>query len=428
MKNILVLIIFCILFNSAYSQRNITVNKTKSTPENAVYQPIPEEPTICINPTNVKNIIAGANIDYYYYTFDGGLTWGEGRLPGPVVYGDPVVYFDKYGTAYYTHLGTFKNTGIYISKSTNGGKSWSNSSRIYGNDEGAPFMDKQWIISDITNSQYKDNIYIGWTVFDKYESHDKKDSSRILFVRSTDLGVSFSQPISISDIGGDCLDDDSTVEGAVPCVSPEGDVYIAWSGPRGIEFDRSTDGGLTFGKDKFVTEQVKGWAYDIPGLYRSNGLPFTACDVSNSRYKGTIYINFSDERYGDHDIFIIKSTDKGISWNRPVKVNNDKQGNKKEQFMSHFCVDPVSGIINVLFYDRRNYVEGSMKTDIYLARSTDGGISFKNIKVSKTPFTPKSEVFFGDYIGISSYNNMVTAIWMRMDEGVLTLQNYTHQY
>jgi hypothetical protein len=65
-------------------------------------------------------------------------------------------------------------------------------------------------------------------------------------------------------------------------VGPNGEIFLAWSGPLGIMFDKSTDGGVTFGKEVFVTSQPGGRDFNVPGIYRCNGLPITACDVSNS--------------------------------------------------------------------------------------------------------------------------------------------------
>jgi hypothetical protein len=107
--------------------------------------------------------------------------------------------------------------------------------------------------------------------------------------------------IRISDKGGDCRDSDNTVEGAVPTVGPNGEVYISWSGPLGLMFDKSTDGGDTFGKDIFVTSQPEGWNFDVQRIYRCNGFPVTACDINYSPYQGTIYIMWSDQRNGIDD-------------------------------------------------------------------------------------------------------------------------------
>jgi len=83
-------------------------------------------------------------------------------------------------------------------------------------------------------------------------------------------------------------------------------------------------------------------------------------------------------------------------------------------------------VINVLFYDRRNY--NNKKTDVFLARSNDGGTTFKNHKVSDSPFIPDKEIFFGDYIGVNSYNDLVTCLWTRMDDKILSVRNYTNQF
>ncbi|MCP4291287.1 MAG: T9SS type A sorting domain-containing protein, partial [bacterium] len=53
--------------------------------------------------------------------------------------------------------------------------------------------------------------------------------------------------------------------------------------------------------------------------------------------------------------------------------------------------------------------------------SNDGGISFANIPVSESSFTPWSSVFFGDYIGIDSFDGTIQTTWMSMDEGDLSV-------
>ena len=77
-------------------------------------------------------------------------------------------------------------------------------------------------------------------------------------------------------------------------------------------FDKSTDDSLTFGTDKFVTTEPEGWDFSVPNIYHANKQPVTACDVSNSPYRGNIYVQWSDQRNGadNTDIFFIKSTDK----------------------------------------------------------------------------------------------------------------------
>lgn len=155
---------------------------------------------------------------------------------------------------------------------------------------------------------------------------------------------------------------------------------MAWSGPLGIEFDKSTDGGRTFSSDKLVTSQPGGWNFIVPGLSRCNGFPVTACDLSTSQFRGTVYVLWSDQRNGEHDtdVFLIKSTDAGQTWGQVRRVNDDTT--HREQFFPWLAVDPMSGFLYIVFYDRRN--TSGDTTDVYMAKSTDGGATFQNVRIS----------------------------------------------
>lgn len=376
----------------------------------------PEEVTICVNPTDSQNLVAGSNLDFYYYSNDGGWTWMEGLLSSSIgIWGDPCVIFDAEGNLYYGHLsnpieGDFIDR-IVVQKSTDGGRTWNDGAGIGLNPP--KDQDKEWLAADLTDSPFRNNIYVAWTEFDRYGSPDPEDRTRILFSYSGDSGDHWSKPVVISDATGNCLDGDNTVEGAVPAVGPQGEVYLSWGGPLGIMFDRSFDGGKTFGKDIFVTSQPGGWNIDIPGIYRCNGMPVTACDTSHSPYRGNIYIMWSDQRNGhyDTDVFLIKSTDGGDTWGPIVRVNDDSPG--RHQFFPWMTIDQSNGNIYVVFYDRRDSNDNS--TEVYIAKSSDGGETFKNYKVSDFPFSPVSGIFFGDYINIAASNGKIYPIWGRMD-------------
>ncbi len=395
---------------------NIQVNQSSSGYE-------PEEVTIAINPVNPLNLAAGANLDYYYYSMNGGLTWNEGHLTSSLgVWGDPSVTFDASGNLYYAHLsnptvGGYWLDRIVVQKSIDGGMNWNDGAEAGLNPPKE--QDKEWISVDMTGSPYHNTLYMAWTEFDNYGSTNPADSSRILFSRSTDAGGSWMQPVRVCDTAGNCLDGDSTVEGAVPTVGPQGEVYVSWAGPRGILFDKSLDGGSTFGRDIFVTSQPGGWDFSVSGIYRCNGLPVTACDVSNSPFRGNIYVLWSDQRNGstNTDVFIIKSVDGGDSWGNVVRVNNDTS--RRQQFFPWMAIDDSTGYIYVVFYDRRN--TNGDATDVYVAKSTDGGESFTNFKVSVSSFVPTASVFFGDYTNIAAHNRKIYPIWMRLDQSTLSV-------
>ncbi|MCX6305492.1 MAG: T9SS type A sorting domain-containing protein [Bacteroidetes bacterium] len=376
----------------------------------------PNEPSICINPKNPLQMVCGANSDNYYYSTDGGITWNSGILTSSMgVYGDPVVIADTAGNFYYFHLSD--PTGpewldrVVCQKSVNGGQTWNDGSFMGLN--GTKDQDKEWAVVNTLNNE----IYTCWTQFDKYGSAAILDSTCILFSSSADGGITWTNAKRINRVDGDCLDTDNTVEGAVPAVGPVGEVYVSWAGPAGLVFTKSTDGGITWPDGNiFIGNIPGGWAFTVPGMSRANGLPVTCCDLSNGPHRGTIYINWSDQRNGttDTDIWVVKSTDGGLNWSMPKRVNDDPPG--RHQFLTWMTVDQFTGFIYFVFYDRRNYTDN--KTDVYMAVSRDGGESFRNFIVSEAPFTPNASLFFGDYTNIAASNNIVRPVWTSRSQGV----------
>ncbi len=406
---------FCVLsplFTLCHAYENVQVNG----------YPNPEETSIAINPTNPDHIIGVAQVPCrYYISEDCGASWENGLLDDPFELGDPTIAFDHLGNAYYCYIGTFYHSGIFINRSLDGGHTWSaQPPAVIEHDSGAPFEDKSYLHVDQTHSPYRGNIYVAWTQFDHYQGSAPSDSTRILFSRSDDMALTFSEPVRVSDKGGNCLDNDDTVEGAVPSVGPDGTVYLAWSGPRGIEFDLSTDGGLTFGIDKVISDQPGGWDFGVPDLDRCNGFPITKVDISQSPFSGRIYVCWSDQRFGDTDVFLISSDDRGDSWSPRVRINTDTLSNGRDQFFPWMDVDPVTGIIYVVFYDRREHAD-NRQTDVYLATSIDGGVTFTDEKISDSPFQIDPSAFFGDYIGLAAYAGHVRPLWVRMDGAELSL-------
>ena len=312
--------------------------------------------------------------------------------------------------------------GIFVSRSDDGGESWNRPVPVVDHiNTVEPFEDKPWLATDnVEASPHSGNLYVAWTRFDVYGSADPADSTHVLFSRSVDGGQTFSVPIRISDSGGDAVDSDDTVEGAVPAVGPGGEVYVAWAGPRGIVFDRSRDGGWTFGDDRVIAENPGGWDIPLPGMPRHNGMPVTGVDVSSGPDRGSVYVNWIDARNGDPDVFVSASRDGGESWGEPVRVNDDPPGNGKAQLFTWMAVDPVDGSVNLVFLDRRD-TEGAAQR-VTVARSTDGGRTFVNLPVDQEPFTCPEAVFYGDYLAVSAFGGRVVAAWPHcLENGDLAL-------
>ena len=397
----------------------------------------PAEVSVAINPKNPDNVI-GASFQsgrppraragsYTYLSMDGGKTWKTVPTPNPdnLVQGDDVVVFANDGTAYHAHLSfdgirvprpPRADNAIAINTSRDGGLTWTDGiPTVRHINSVTPFEDKPGIVVDnAPNSPNKGLVYVAWTRFDVYGSSNPDHKSHIYFSRSTNGGKTFSPPIRISDVPGDCVDSDNTVEGAVPAVGPNGEVYVIWAGPLGLVFDKSTDGGLTFGQDQKISDFPGGWDFSVEGLARANGMPNTGVDLSNGPNKGTLYVNWIDHRNGDPDVFVMSSRDGGKTWTDAVRVNDDAPKNGKVQFFTWMSVDPVDGSVNIVFYDRRD--GKGTETGLTMARSVDGGKRFVNHKIELHPFSFGSPVFFGDYSGISAYDGRVIPIFMHFNE------------
>lgn len=379
-------------------------------------QNTPSEPSIVIDPNNTDIQFAASNINNYYVSTDNGMTWSENTLSSSLgVWGDPSLAIDNSGDFYFFHLSNPTTGGSWIDrivcqKSTNKGMSW-NDGTFFGLNA-SKAQDKEWVTIDRTNN----NIYLLWTEFDSYGSDSASCKTRILFTKSTDGAATWSTPVKVNSVDGDCVDSDLTVEGAVPAIGPSGEIYTAWTGPNGLVFNKSIDQGSTWLDSEISIDTMPGgWDYNIPGIDRCNGLPIIKCDTSGGANHGTIYVNWTDQRNGtnDTDVWLKKSTDGGNTWSDIIRVNDDDIGS--QQFLTWMDIDQTTGYIYCVFYDRRHHTDNY--TDVYLAQSIDGGQTFKNVKISESAFLPSSSVFFGDYTNISAHNGVIRPIWNRMDAG-----------
>lgn len=392
----------------------------------------PAEVAIAINPKNPDNIIAvsmqrsglgGLPVsNYAYVTDDGGKRWKTvaAHNPRAIRQGDDAITIDSEGVAHRSYI-SFDGirvarppkavNGIFVSSSHDGGLNWNHPVAVVDHiNTVMPFEDKPWIRTDNTpDSPHRNNLYIAWTRFDEYGSRDPDCKTHIYFSRSTDRGRSFMVPLRISDSAGDCVDSDNTVEGAVPAVGTKGEVYVVWSGLKGLIFDKSTDGGYNFGQDRVIGQNKGGWDIPLPGMERHNGMPVTGVDHSTGARRGTLYINWIDERNGDTDVFVMSSSNGGETWSETVRVNDDPLHNGKAQLFTWMAIDPVDGSVNVVFLDRRD--QQGNKMGVTVARSTDGGKTFVNYRINQEPFECDPNLFFGDYIGIDAYNGLVASVF-----------------
>jgi hypothetical protein len=96
-----------------------------------------------------------------------------------------------------------------------------------------------------------------------------------------------------------------------------------------------------------------------------------------------------------------------------------------DRFNHWLSTDPVTGDVNVSFYDTRNDTTGSRyMTDVYLSQSTNGGASWSpNVRVTTVSSNehdcngvfPCAGINYGnqqgDYEGLVSYGGVSHPIW-----------------
>ncbi len=365
------------------------------------------ETTIAANPTDPLNLVGAWN-DYfvvnpgqntvigYGWTTDGGQTWQSSRinfssLPSSQSTGDPAVTVDSQGNFYLGILAYSGSAdGILVAKSTDGGATWQEPVRV---DNGG---DKEFLTVDPAN----DNIYIVWSNFQSFVQ-------TIFFSKSTDGGASFTPRRAISTAA-------SSGNGPYPAVGPNGEIYVVWSDfDTTLFFDRSFDQGETWlDPDLTVTRTIDAPRSPLNGGFRNPLIPAIAVDRTNGPFRGRIYVVWADERFtGDPDIALAYSDDHGNTWSPPVRVNDDAPGNDADQFFPWVAVD-ANGHVHVTFLDRREDPDGLLFA-MYLATSTDGGVSFgPNVRVSDGIYGPSNFGFLGDYTGADvSGDNRIHPMW-----------------
>ncbi|MDA8695856.1 exo-alpha-sialidase, partial [Flavobacteriales bacterium] len=212
----------------------------------------PCEPSIAINPTNPDHMVAGAVLDYVYVSEDAGATWSRDRMNAKAgVFGDPCLVAGPQGDFYYAHLSNPDGEGwetealldrivVQHSKPKKKGKKWNKGAGVGQN--GAKDQDKEWLAV----SPSGDKLAVCWTEFDHYGSEAAGDSTRIMCSTSDRKATTWSDPVKVSAMEGNCLDGDSTVEGAVPVWMDEMTLGVAWAHGEHIRWNVSSDAGETF--------------------------------------------------------------------------------------------------------------------------------------------------------------------------------------
>lgn len=361
------------------------------------------EPSLAVSGTRIvvgfNDSNPSSSFSGYSTSDDGGLTFVDrGGISGRQS-GDAVIAVDRAGAFYYAMLSvdSHGHSSIGVAKSTDGGVTFGApvDASTTANGPDPLFQDKEWIAVDNSGGPHDGNVYVVWTRF-------TANDSQIMFARSTNGGASFSAPLALSPSGD--------VQGAMPAVGPNGEIYVAYfdGAVPAIQLRRSLDGGLTFSNPVSGGHEVQTLLplpETLKGDIRADSFPSIATDQAS----GAVYIAYPSGTGLDRaNVFLTHSTDGAKTWSQPLRVNDDTTGT--DQWMPSVAV-AAKGVVGVMFYDRRKDPAHDLSINVYLATSTDGGTTIRpNQRITTKSFPPAVNFDPGiatDYMG--DYNQIVAA-------------------
>lgn len=178
---------------------------------------------------------------------------------------------------------------------------------------------------------------------------------KVMFIRSTDLGETFSAPLEIARSSGDAFEPEISVD-------RDDAINVVWedkrTGVSAIMFTRSTDQGRTFSEPKRVST---GEGDATEGHIATDG-------------GGNIHVVWVDKSKGDAQAFYSRSTDQGQTFSTPLDVSNDPGASVLKPVVTTF-----ESTVYVAYQNER---PGNKQ--VFLAKSENGGVEFSNrVRVSR---------------------------------------------
>jgi hypothetical protein len=401
------------------------------------------EPRSAVNPANPLNIVAEYQQDRWSdggarglvasVTHDGGTTWHRVVVPGLSKCSggsydrasDPWVSFAPNGDLYAISL-SFDffdlHNAIIVSKSTDGGDTWSAPKEITADDTDG--LDKQSITVDPHNSNV---VYATWDrlitpggslhASDQGILNSRSFKSQTFFSKSTNAGATWSAPQQIfvdssfsGSIGGmiRVLSDGTLVDGL--------DTYgnADWKGGKcaSVSVLSSSDGGDTWTNKPTIISPlsctyVGAHDPDTGALVRSGGLIDFTVDGMN-QYAVWEDALPSAPRTGR---VLYSQSINGGPWSPPTVISKTPAG--VDAFVPTIAVN-ASHVIGVSYYDFRNNTPGgSADTDVWLVRCSSACTTSSNWTETHVagPFdlhqapVARGE-FVGDYQGLTTNGNV----------------------
>ena len=427
------------------------------------------EPWVEVNPTDPNNVIAvwqqdrwsngGARGLVTAATHDGGATWSTTFAHFSTCSGgtaanggnyerasDPWVSFAPNGDAYQISLSVnlFQDpaTAILVSKSVDGGDTWSEPVTLVRDTSGvAPFLfnDKETITADPTDPDF---VYAIWDRL-RFPSDSANFNAQhafsfrgdIVFSRTTNGGETWEPARNIFEP----RKNQATI-GHQIVVQPDGDLFDFFTLFQGsgnnapgasLAYITSSDQGATWSAPTVIRKIRFIGAFDPDtGLpIRAEGfVPEVAVDPST----GNLFIAWQDTMFNGVDqIAFTMSTNDGLTWSEPIKVSqtppNADVANEQAWVQA---VHVANGTIAVTYYDfRNNTTAPGVPTDHWMvhchsscadAASWGDEVRLTNTSfdIEQAPFARGPNGFFlGEYEGLSSAGSTFWTLFAIVNDG-----------
>ena len=333
-----------------------------------------------------QHVIGTASI-----TLDGGRNWRE-VVPPITPYeftGDPALAFDGAGRLYFANIadhegqgaGNFTGPSVVVARSDDGGVTWTNPVTVASGRGGIDasglgveiFQDKEYIAADTNaTSPHPNRVYVSWTSF---QSKFSGGAAPVFFrapitVAVSDDGVSWSQGREVSGFSPSCV---ATFSGApnecdlnqdsYPTVAPTGKTYISFENfntraENQLMVVSSNDGGATWSAPARIDTVFDiNFPPNVDGRDTLTGCQLRVSATANAAADPsdptghTLYVVWADNRNGtakrtNTDVFLARSTDGGATWHQVVVDSA-----RNDQFFPWVAVAP-DGRVDVGYMDR----------------------------------------------------------------------------
>jgi hypothetical protein len=304
------------------------------------------------------------------------------------------------------------DSAVLVNRSTDGGLTWSAATTIIDENDPFNFNDKNSITADPTRDGVVYQIW-DRSRFPSDRRAPQAIASLAIrsdayFSRSTDNGANWEAPHAIL-----APQENRFSLGHQIAVLPDGTLvdtfmYFRGSGAnktgQDIAVMRSTDAGVTWSQPITVAKAVPGSISDP-----TTGEPVRPGDLPDIGVapNGTVSLVWQDSRFGTGGaaILLSSSTDRGLTWSAPRVVNRDTS---VQAFSASVEVND-SGVVGVTYYDFRADTAdpATLLTDYWFTNVVTGA----ETRVTRGSFNmrraPDAFGFFvGDYEGLTSTGNV----------------------